>query len=627
MSAIWGCIDFSEKFIDNVVIERMKMCLSKYKIDEIREYTESNVYMGCGIQYITKESYKEKLPFKKDGFIFTADCIIDNREKLISDLKLDYDIPDGDILYYAWKKWGGKMGEHVVGMFSFAVYDEKIKKFYLYTDHIASRCIYYCVKGGKIFFSTLTSSIVDSIGKHEINDQWMFESIATDFSYSYLTEGLTPYKDIYIIPYGTGIEIDSSMKINKKRYWDPLKTIHQKKRFDDDSCRKVFLRTFLQCVKDSIRTDGEVGILLSSGLDSTAVASVAAKQLKKKKKKLYSYTSVPLREYMESLEKKDGYFIDDESEGVNKFCEHYSNIEPSFIECRGRSVWTDIEDWVDYLEFPTKAGLNSVWIVEAYREARKKDVKVFLSGSNGNFTISYGDMMSSLRRELLKGNIKAFYKQFMTYTEKEHLYRKKYLIYFIKNMFYKYNFKKEFFDTECVKEEGLNNNNFNTWKKMVNGCGGRMKSQSEYRKSLMLPYIFQLCGILDTKKGLYHGIIIRDPTLDKRMIELCLALPYQAFAWNGVERRLVREYLKEYVPDEIRMITRHRGRQSGDAVVRLNMFGNNEMRKLCASMSDRMSRYFYIDKVKSLLERETNKENFLRKVKIVSCICFMGKEK
>ncbi|XME03250.1 asparagine synthase-related protein [Lachnospiraceae bacterium C1.1] len=628
MSAIWGCIDLEGKAVETDINKRMGRCIQKYKIDEIREISDNNVYMACGLQFITRESQKEILPICSKDYYFTSDCIIDNREELIEQLECENDVPDGSVLFEAWKKWGDEFGQHVIGLFSFAVYDKKKRKFYLYTDHTASRCVHYCIKGKRIFFGTLTSSITDTIGKVQIDDQWMYESLAVDFSYCFLTEGSTPFKNIYIVPYGSGVEIDYNLNVRKIRYWNPLKKIRQKTVFDDKKCREEFRRVHLQCVKDAVRTCGEVGVLLSGGLDSTSVASVASKCLINENKKLYSFTSVPLKEYKDTITDKKSYYFDDESENVLKFCKHYPNIDPSFLECRGKSIWSYIEKWIDILEFPSKANVNSVWIEEAYKEAERKGIRVILSGYFGNTSISYGNIMTSWKRELLKGHFREFYRQFLIFTKKERFIKKKFLRLFLECLFEKADIKDSLFDNECVRREGMDKYKVKPkWKKMIRRYGSSIKSQTEYSNSLVSAPVFQMAGVYATKEGLYHGVVSRDPTMDKRMIELCLSLPYQSFAWNGVERRLVRSYLNDCVPDELRMMTKHRGRQSGDAAMRLDMFGFENGVEPYDNVSDKLNEYFYLDKAKESLREKTDDYNIDHKAKILAYSFFLKKYK
>ena len=61
--------------------------------------------------------------------------------------------------------------------------------------------------------------------------------------------------------------------------------------------------------------------------------------------------------------------------------------------------------------------------------------------------------------------------------------------------------------------------------------------------------------------SLETGVIHRDPTRDPRLIELVLSLPLKVFVREGRARRLVRDYMKDLIPESIAQDEFHRGRQ------------------------------------------------------------------
>ena len=632
MSAIWGCIDFSGSPLDKSLPEKMSECTKKYRIDRTEQLLEGSVYMACGLQYITKESYDEKLPCCEDGVYFTADCILDDREALVKEIGAgaSLDDPDGRLLFLAFKKWGEDFGKHVLGMFSFAVYDSNKKQLHLYTDHTSSRCIHYHKRGSRIFFSTLTTSITDALPDIGICEKWMQACEASIFSFSFLYEGLTPFEEVYIIPYGSGIVARAEgdeVTIEKRRYWNPLEDIQEEKKFDDDKHREEFIRTHFAAVKDAIRTDGEVGILLSGGLDSTSVASAAATLLSKEGKNLQSYTSIPIKEFRESKENKSKYSIDDESYLVLDLCKMYPNIKPEFLACEGESTWTYLETWCDLLEVPAKACVNDVWIHNAYMKARENGCKVVMGGFWGNYTISYGTMEETAYKDIVNGHPISGMKELMGYAKKMHFSRKRYFKHFVR-MWENSKNKPDF--SGCLMDE-TRKENVNSdydvkkvWEKVLNEGGSNFKSRQEKQHFIINECYMQLMGVECTKYGLYHGIVVRDPSADKRMLELCLKLPYKCFASNGAERRLVRGYLKDYLPERITGEVIRRGRQSGDAGIRFEKFVFPDGKMPWEKITDKIEKYYYKDKVIGKLQEERG-SNVDWQIKVVSCNLFLEK--
>ena len=260
MSAIWGMIDLSCSDIEGNLPDIMSGCINKYKIDAVNCLVEGNVYMACGLQCFTRESHDEILPISDNGMFFTADCILDDRERLVSELQesansadlseynskilnapsaISGNLPDGTLLYMAYRLWGKRFADHVTGQFSFACYDRTNGYISVYTDHTASRCIHYHVAGNKVYFATLTACITDVEKDISLCDRWMKESQAVEMGYTYLQEGYTPFEGVFILPYGTGVDMclkGGKVSVDRHRYWDPLNSIKRNSSFDDDSC-------------------------------------------------------------------------------------------------------------------------------------------------------------------------------------------------------------------------------------------------------------------------------------------------------------------------------------------------------------------------------------------------------
>lgn len=637
MSAIWGVVDLSRKEIDKALSSRMSKCLENYRIDKVMELSEDNAYMGCGLQYITKQDRAEKLPISENSDFFTADCYLDNREELISEIgkelpdeRLSEDTPDGRLLYLAFKIWGEKFGDHVLGAFSFANYNKDTNEFYLFTDHISSRSVHYYVQGDRLFFGTLTSCITDVCPEIDVCDKWMSACMAMDFPVLTVFEGLSPFENVFMLPYGCGVKAVLSKgkaKATRIRYYDPISEIHEDKSITDARAKELFIETFKKAVKGTLRADGEVGVLLSSGLDSTTVASMAATILKDRGDSLlHSYTSIPLKVFDKNYDNPRNYWTDDESGLVKILCKRYDNIKPTFMDCEGKSVLSNIKKYVDYMEFPGKALINHVWMYEAYEKARADGCKILLCGNHGNYTISHGSIFNSAYRALREGRIVTAFNQVCYDAKCKKISRKGHLKRFfqavqddrrmitIDEIVTDQSYRKELLDKYGVRK---------AWEDLMKREGDGISTRKQFENSVVSTFVLQLMGLYETKDSLDTGVLVRDPTRDKRILELCLKLPYERFAWDGQDRRLVREYMKDYIPDEIRLVSRHRGRQSGDALLRYKSFGLPGGEKEDNLIDKDIARYFDIDKARAIMQEETTEDNIRRKVKILACSIFM----
>jgi asparagine synthase (glutamine-hydrolysing) len=75
-------------------------------------------------------------------------------------------------------------------------------------------------------------------------------------------------------------------------------------------------------------------------------------------------------------------------------------------------------------------------------------------------------------------------------------------------------------------------------------------------------------GAAWAETGAAYGMEVRDPTMDKRLVEFCLAIPQEQYRLDGQNRALIRRAMLGLLPDEVRLNTR-RGRQAADIGHRL----------------------------------------------------------
>ena len=83
----------------------------------------------------------------------------------------------------------------------------------------------------------------------------------------------------------------------------------------------------------------------------------------------------------------------------------------------------------------------------------------------------------------------------------------------------------------------------------------------------MLSFADGVAGIWE-EMGRAYGLEVRDPTMDKRLMEFCLAIPDEQYRLNGQDRSLIRRAMQGLLPDEVRL-NRRRGLQAADHGYRL----------------------------------------------------------
>lgn len=570
MSAIWGTINLAGQDISKTCAAQMSTPYEKYKLDRISGLQEQNVYMACGQQYIAPTDAAERMPYhdKKKDIFFTADCVIDNRRELIEELGVSADIPNGQLMYAAYEKWGEACSSHLLGAYAYAVYDRRRDRVMISADHTFNRAIYYYVRGEQIWFSTVHSAILAAAGETlQMNEQWLIDCITLKSPVMNMNSTDTYYKDVYKIEAGTYVTFEAG-KLEKHIFWNPLKNCKEQ-RWSEEYCKNRLKELLEQSIDSVLCTEAETGISLSSGLDSSTVAGIAALLLKQRGKKLYSFTSVPMKDFQSKLGKR---YIVNETEGVLENCRLHPNIEPEFLSCEGKSIFSEYHELVNILEMPTKSQQNAVWLYEIYQAAAQKGCKVFLNGQSGNSLLSAGIIEETIYRYIQSGKLIKAYRELELYCRSRHISRKRYAKYLCREISAvhhrkQHNKKLDVYAQTCVNrslaEKYHTQDRFRELGYNSDASWGIM-SYAECREAMFDVRAFSQIGEYDTQYGLATGLVIRDPIRDKRLLEFFLQVPQQYYAKDGTDRRLVREYLKEILPEAISGNVSSRGLQGAD---------------------------------------------------------------
>lgn len=571
MSAIYGIINLDRQAISSDSGAIFLKEYQNYKIDRQEQKQMDFALFGCAIQYFTEESKAETLPILDEThhLLFTADCLLDNRDTLLRELSIqEFSVPDGTLIYQSYLKWGKHCISHLRGIFSFVVYDWEKNEVFLFSDHFANRCLFYHQRNGTLYFSTLLFPMIKASGlRYRLNERWLLDCISLRSPAMMIESRECAYEDVWKVDSAHFVHVKKT-KITYHSYWNPIQNISVNSRIEDTDCEYLVRSALNDSVLSALRTDKDVAIQLSSGLDSSTIACIAAPILYHYGKNLYSFTSIPLKP------KKSSYYIDDESEGVREICKYYPNIKPTFLDCEGKNILTQSQHILDVWELPCKSEQNAVWIDEIQKTASQK-CKIILTGATGNCTLSAGRIEDYFIEHLRQFHFIKGIKEFNHFFTQYHIRKKAFLKSLIKNTF---TYHTRFFHPNMMdcyqnnvtrKELGEQYALSKRFQKEVL-CFPPIKTLPIMRNEMYLPRAYAQIGEIDTKNSLAYGILTRDPLRNVRFVELCLSLPMRCYVNDTYDRRLVREFMHDIVPDSIRTDIRHRGRQSGDNAYRIS---------------------------------------------------------
>lgn len=606
MSAIWGIIDFHGA-PESEIVEQLSGAYRCYRIDRYEKLSGAGAEFGCCHQHLTKEAVTEHLPVydKEHNLLFTADCVLDNREELLGLLpECGADSSDGQLLLAAYLKWGSSMGDYCLGAFAFAAFHTDTKAVVLCTDHMGNRSLFYSRQGERFIFSTAILPLA-KLCQAVPSEQWLSGCLFSSSADMTLFKGLTPYQGIFQMPAACMMTVTNS-ESSQTIYWSPLKLRPDLRQPNDEAYQKLFVDTLSASVRSMLRSSQKTGCTLSSGLNSSSISALAAVALAEQGKSLYSYTSVPLPDFP-----KDDIpgVITDETPGVRALCAKYSNIIPHFLPCWGRDAFSELPALLPLIGYPMKSGQDLMWLSEIYRHASIEGCRIILKGQYGAFTISYGTAPSTLHQLLASLHPFKAARLNKSYSARYGVPKIKISHFLFAH--YKDNPSPDSNEAaepltapELIQKYRLG---MVTGKKLKIYGNGQMDSRGQRLNLTVNPFNQMQLGMFDTIMGLMYGVLIRDPAKDKRVVELCCRLPVKCMLAGGMEQGMVRTYMKGLVPDEILDNLHRQGIPSADYCYRSRLQWRNYRAKVLAALElPALQKYVNPSLLHGLLDRLRN---------------------
>jgi asparagine synthase (glutamine-hydrolysing) len=178
---------------------------------------------------------------------------------------------DGETILHLYEEHGAACVEHLRGMFAFALWDEKRRRVVLARDRMGEKPLYLYERDGVLLFaSELKSLLASGLVPFELDPV----SVDLYFHYQYVPEPRTPLRGVRKLDAAHILTVDvDEWRTEERCYWRP----EDAPPLEGDPA--TLIREELDRVSELIvRSDVPVGVALSSGLDSSAIAALAARK-------------------------------------------------------------------------------------------------------------------------------------------------------------------------------------------------------------------------------------------------------------------------------------------------------------------------------------------------------------
>jgi asparagine synthase (glutamine-hydrolysing) len=250
---------------------------------------------------------------------------------------------DAELVLAAYVKWGTACANHLLGEFAFAIWDERDRRLFCCRDHIGFRAFLYWRNESRFIFGGDSESILECEGvPRKLNRRKFADLAVASAQHSHPEE--TFHAGILSLPPGTWMTVERDRTLQQK-YWKleagggPVPP--QRPAEALEALREVLFEA-VDCRLDS---DYPVAALLSGGLDSSSIVSIAARCLEKRNRQLTAISAV--------LPEESRAQFKDESDYIDEF-RSWPNVRIRYVTARGRGPFDCLDDLSRFAVFPLR---------------------------------------------------------------------------------------------------------------------------------------------------------------------------------------------------------------------------------------------------------------------------------
>jgi asparagine synthase (glutamine-hydrolysing) len=183
---------------------------------------------------------------------------------------------DTETIVHAYEQWGDACVERLRGMFAFAIWDARRRRLLLARDRLGVKPLYWTLAGNRLIFGSEIKAILESgLIVPEADDTRIPEQL----SIRSLAGTGTLFKGIQrLLPGHTLVFADGAVCI--QRYWDvPAGRAGNASPASERDSVHRFRELLEESVRIRLMADVPLGMFLSGGIDSSAIAAVMARMI------------------------------------------------------------------------------------------------------------------------------------------------------------------------------------------------------------------------------------------------------------------------------------------------------------------------------------------------------------
>lgn len=566
MSGICGLIHLDGGPLDVDDHQAMRRVMRTWGPDSVREWSNESAALGQYLFWDTPECAHDRLPMPAGTCVVTAEARIDNRTELFEALGIvsGHDrVSDGELVRLAFGRWGLACASRLLGDWSFAAWDPGQRRVVLGRDHHGNTSLYYARLGPVIAFASdrLALLALRHTGR-KLNELYLAQLLVSWPAYQGPD---TAFQDIQRVPPAHTLSV-SPRGSTLTRYWR-LEDAPEGRLASAGEYAEGLLDHLTLAVRARVRTHRPVAVTLSGGLDSGAVAVLAARELGANGRELRALTAVPLVGPTRESAIGNEYALAARTAG-SAFNIRHEAVAADFGPLAG------VERLLQIHAEPGHAAASYYWVLALLDASRHH---VLLTGQTGNASLSWAgiparsDVRDAIGRRDPLGAITSAL-GVLAWQPSMTPFRRLWqagLRPALGQPWRRYSAINPAFAERLGLEARMAQQNHDPTFAARPG-DGRSAQLAALRPGR------HIVGALWAELGASAGLVARDPTHDVRLLEFAVGIPNRM--WRGsLNRGLVRQALVSVIPEEVRLAPR-RALQGADLGARMQLEHHQTLR-------------------------------------------------
>jgi asparagine synthase (glutamine-hydrolysing) len=466
---------------------------------------------------------------------------------------------DTEVIVHAYEAWGEDCVRRLRGMFAFAVVEMPQgrsglpARVFIARDRLGIKPLYYAITDGVLLFASEVRALLAS---DYLAANLSAEALSAFLLFGSVSEPMTLVEGVASLPPGHCMTISATDKISTvepRAYWDIGAELANAARASRDAAMPpaTRVRSLLdEAVRSHLVADVPVGVFLSSGLDSTAIAALASRA----QKGIHTFTvAFPDTEFSEAY--------------IARSTAKRLGTDHCELTLSDEEMVARLEEAIAAFDQPSMDGINTYFVSWAARQA---GLKVALSGLGSDELFGgYSSFRDTARVSRLAAMARFVPKPLRAFIANRAMdsnalrmspagSRKAFAAWLDPGSLpHPYFFTRALFTTQTtaswLQEDG-NVWRETTWGRWLLHATGQTRSMDSFTAISWLELRSYLVNTLlrDTDAlSMRHSLEVRVPFLDSALVEYVLSLPESAKSDRRQPKALLIQALGDLLPPEV----------------------------------------------------------------------------